>query len=56
MQKNKMLKIDSIKQKSLKERESPIPYVTRAQAQVMCVLYVESVPEGGMDITRHRDL
>ena len=30
--------------------------VARKQAQVMCVLYVENVPKGGMDITRHRDL
>ena len=31
-------------------------YVTRGQAQVMCDLYVENVPEGGMDNARHRDL
>ena len=54
--KNKMLKKDSINQKALKEREIPIPYVTRGQAQVMCVLYVESVPKGSMDITWYRDL
>ena len=28
----------------------------RGQAQIVCNLYVENVPEGGMDITRHRDL
>ena len=30
--------------------------MARGQAQVMCVLYVENIPEGDMDITRHRDL
>ena len=42
--------------KALKERESPILYMARGQAQVMCVLYVENVPKGGMDISWHRDL
>ena len=30
--------------------------MARGQAQVMCVLYLENVPEGGMDVARHRDL
>ena len=30
--------------------------MARGQAQVMCNLYVENVPEGGMDIARHIDL
>ena len=30
-------------------------YVSRGQAQVMCNLYVENIPEGGMDIARHID-
>ena len=42
--------------KKLSKRESPILYVARGQGQVVCNLYVENVPEGGMDITRHRDL
>ena len=42
--------------RKLSKGESPILYVARGQAQVMCVLYVENVPEGGMDVARHRDL
>ena len=42
--------------RKLSKRESPILYVARGQAQVMCVLYVENVTEGGMDIPRQRDL
>ena len=42
--------------KALKERKSPILYVAKGQAQVMCVLYVENVPKGGTDIAWHRDL
>ena len=45
-----------IASKKLSKRESPILYVARGQAQVMCNLYVENVPEGGMDTARHRDL
>ena len=30
--------------------------MAKGQAQVMCNLYVANVPEGGMDIARHRDL
>ena len=39
-----------IASKKLSKRESPILYVARGQAQVMCNLYVENIPEGGMDI------
>ena len=42
--------------KARKEKESPILYAARGQSQVMYDLYVEDVPEGGMDIARHRDL
>ena len=37
-----------IASKKLSKRESPILYVARGQAQVMCNLYVENVPEGVM--------
>ena len=42
--------------KNVETVESPVLYVARGQAQMVCNLYVENVPEGGMDITRHRDL
>ena len=45
-----------VARRKLSKRESPILYVARGQAQVVCILYVENVPEGGMDITTHRDL
>ena len=45
-----------IASKKLSKRESPILHVARGQAHVMCNLYVENVPEGGMDTARHRDL
>jgi hypothetical protein len=50
-----MQKINGSKS-NLSKRESPILLCARGQAQVMCNLYVENVPEGGMDIARHRDL
>ena len=36
--------------------ESPILYVARGQAQMVCNLYVKNVLDGGMDITRHTNL
>ena len=41
---------------SSRREKIPILYVARGQAQVMCNLYLENVPEGGMDVARHRDL
>ena len=41
---------------SSQREKSPILYVARGQAQVMCNLYVENVTEGGMDVARNRDL
>ena len=41
---------------SSQRERNPNPLCVRGQAQVMCNLYVENVPEGGMDIARHIDL
>ena len=42
--------------KSSQRESKPNHLCVRGQAQVMSNLYVENVPEGGMDIARHRDL
>ena len=42
--------------KSSQRERKPNPLCVRGQAQVMCNLYVENVPEGGMDIAKHIDL
>ena len=39
-----------VESRKLSKSEIPILYVARGQAQVMCVLYVENVPEGDMDV------
>ena len=42
--------------KSSQRERKPNPLCVRGQAEVMCNLYVENFPEGGMDIARHIDL
>ena len=46
----------TVASESSQREKAQSSYVTRGQAQVMCDLYVENVPEGGMDIARHIDL
>ena len=42
--------------KALNRENAQSSYMSRGQAQVMCNLYVENVPEGYMDIAWHRYL
>ena len=46
----------TVTSESSQREKAQSSYVTRGQAQVICDLYVENVPEGGMDNARHRDL
>ena len=46
----------TVASESSQREKAQSSYVTRGQAQVMCDLYVENVPESGMDMARHRDL